>query len=95
MKGILLDDTGELVIRNGSVAIGNTDEQSAKLLLAGAPGEWKEYPTTGIGIMRMQHGAIDRFLDRDIRVQLNSIGINVKTLSITEKGIEIAIEAIP
>jgi hypothetical protein len=89
MKGILLDDSGEVVVANGELALGDIDEQTIKLLFASAPGEWKERPTAGIGVQTMQHGATDRFAERTIRVQLEAAGFNLKKLSITAAGIEV------
>jgi hypothetical protein len=89
MKGILLNETGDIAVANGGMVIGDTSQQAVQLLFTGAQGEWKEHPTMGIGIKRIQHGAIDRFLDRTIRVQLEGIGFDVKKLDITEKGIEL------
>ena len=89
MRGVLLDETGDLTVANGGLVIGDADQQAVQLLFIGTQGEWKEHPMMGIGIKRMQHGATDRFLDRTIRVQLEGIGFNVKKLDITEKGVEL------
>jgi hypothetical protein len=88
MKGILLDSNGDIMIANGGIVLGDSSEQSVQLLFIGAQGEWKEHPAMGIGIKRMQHGATDRFLERMVRVQLESIGLATKKLNITEKGID-------
>jgi hypothetical protein len=50
MNGILLDETGDIMIRNGSMAIGNNDMQSIALIIESQKGEFKEYPTLGFGI---------------------------------------------
>ena len=89
MTGILLDDTGDVIVANGSLAIGDVDEQALKLLFVSAPGEWKEHPTAGIGVKAMQHGAVDRFTERAIRVQLEAAGFSLKKLSVSEAGIDI------
>jgi hypothetical protein len=89
MRGILLDETGDIAVANGGVVIGDAGQQTVQLLFIGAQGEWKEYPMMGIGIKRIQNGAIDRFLDRTIRVQLEGLGFKIKKIDITEKGIEL------
>jgi hypothetical protein len=89
MKGILLDEDGDLMVRNGGLVVGDVKEQTVQLLFISAAGEWKEHPTVGIGIKTMQHGATDRFTDRTIRVQLEAIGFKLKTLNITSAGIEV------
>ena len=88
MKGILLDRDGDLAVVNGALVIGDADRQAVQMLFIGAQGEWKEHPTVGIGVKRMQHGAPGRFFERDARIQLESIGFSTKKIDITEKGIE-------
>jgi hypothetical protein len=89
MRGILLDDSGDLLVRGGGLAVGDTDEQTVKLLFVSAPGEWHGHPTVGIGVKTMQNGAADRFAERRIRVQLEAIGFNLKKLNIASAGIEV------
>jgi hypothetical protein len=87
--GIQLNGEFDLEVAHGSLAVGNTDEQALKLLFLLAPGELKGSPTVGVGISAMQHGAADRFFDGHVRVQLAAAGFKVKTLSITEAGVEV------
>ena len=88
MKDLLLDEEGDLKIVNGDFFIGDAAEQSVELLLISKPGEWKEFPQVGCDIQKARNGKIDRFLERNVRVQLESDGFEIDKLNITEKGIE-------
>lgn len=46
----LTDDTGDLIISNGDFAVGLSDVQHAVDIIESNPGDWKEYPTCGVGI---------------------------------------------
>jgi hypothetical protein len=48
--GILLDENGDIMVRNGSMVIGDTTLQNQYLILVAQKGEIKEYPTLGVGI---------------------------------------------
>ncbi len=58
-QGICIGENGDLLIRNGTLAIGNTLYQNQYLILGSQPGEWKEFPTLGAGIA-------DLALDHDL-----------------------------
>lgn len=89
MKDLLLDENGDLKIVNGDFVIGDASEQSVEQLLISKPGEWKEFPQVGCNIQKSRNGKIDRFLERNIRVQLESDGFKVGKLNVTEQGIEL------
>lgn len=88
MKDILLQDN-DLQIINGDFFVGESQNQSVELLLTTMQGEWKEHPEAGCGLSKAQNGVIDRFFQRNIRVQLEADGFAIENLNITEKGIEI------
>lgn len=50
MKGILVDDDGNIMVRNASLAIGDISVQCAKLLLFSYKGELKNAPNLGGGV---------------------------------------------
>ena len=89
MKDLLLDDDGDLKIINGDFVIGEAEVQSVERLLISKPGEWKEFPQVGCDIKKSMNGSIGRFLERNVRVQLESDGFSIEKLNITEKGIEL------
>lgn len=88
MKDILLKDN-DLDFCKGDFSVGESANQSVEHLLISSQGEWKEMPETGADIASANNGAIDRFMDRRIRVQLESDGFVVSQLEITEKGINL------
>ena len=51
--GILLDQNGDIMVRNGGMVIGDTTLQNQYLILVAQKGEFKEYPTLGVGISDM------------------------------------------
>jgi len=53
MKGILLDETGDVMVQNGSMVIDDSTLQNQYLILLAQKGEFKEYPTLGVGISDM------------------------------------------
>jgi hypothetical protein len=90
MTGILIDgQTGDLAVRDGAMAIGPIDAQNVEILFALSQGELKISPLTGIGIARSRNGAVDRFVERDIRVQLEADGFKLKRLTVGEDGITV------
>jgi hypothetical protein len=48
--GILLDENGDIMIKNGSMVIGDSTLQNQYMILAAQKGEFKEYPMLGVGI---------------------------------------------
>lgn len=88
MKDILLEND-DLQLVNGDFFVGDSQNQSVELLLKTMQGEWKQHPEAGCGLSKAQNGVIDRFLNRNIRVQLQADGFSVEKLNIGENGLEI------
>lgn len=88
MQDFTLNDF-DIVTENGDFKISDSQSQSVEMLLLSKQGEWKQHPEAGCDIMKAKNGIIDRFLDREIRVQLDADGFQLERLNITEKGIEI------
>jgi hypothetical protein len=72
MKGILLDNDGDLMIRNGSVVIGDVDAQITEHILQAYPGAYKEVPTIGAHLAGDLNGTFDPFLEGKIKEMLQS-----------------------
>ena len=83
MKGILLHtETNDIIIRNGMMATGTTDEQNAQLIVLAEKGEFKEYPQLGVGISQfLKSTGREKELLRAIRIQLALDGIRPKQLT--------------
>lgn len=88
MKDFLTQDN-DLELISGDFFIGESQNQSVEFLLISSQGEWKEHPEAGADILLAENGAINRFLDRRIRVQLEADNFKIKQLEITEKGINL------
>ena len=63
--------TGDLMIESGALAIGNTNEQNAHLILTAEKGEFKEYPQLGVGAIKyIRTVGTEKMLMREVAVQL-------------------------
>ena len=49
---ILLDEQGDLLIRNGDLVIGDDSAQVLSLLVASVQGMWEQHPHAGIGLVK-------------------------------------------
>jgi hypothetical protein len=92
MKGILVDDNGELIVNNGSMTIDDVVFQSSALLIAAFTGEMKHAPLLGGNIRKMIHGSVDPFWVSRMRLQLAAIGVVVENLSVNENGVNLEIK---
>lgn len=76
-RGILVDSKGEIVIRNGTLAIGETLTQEVALLLLTSKGEIRHDVLCGCDLRRYMNGRIRRTeLQRIVRVQVERDGKN-------------------
>jgi hypothetical protein len=90
MKGVIIDrQTGDLAIAGGALVIGEADAQRVEMIVALTQGDLKSSPLTGVGIGRSRGGATGRFVERDIRVQLEADGFKISRLTVGEQGITI------
>lgn len=71
----LLDDSGDLLFKDGDLVVGESDHQHIQDTINAEPGWWKEFPTDGVGI-RKYLGSNDRQQDiqKQIKVQLQVDG---------------------
>ena len=89
---ILTDDDGDLVVKNADLATGASDEQHVIDILRAEPGQYKQYPLMGASIINAKNGALDGVLRKNIRVNLESDGYFINTLTQDETGINIDFE---
>ena len=81
MNALILDKDNELVIKDGTLAIGETREQNAQLIILAEKGEFKEHPQLGVGISQfLKSTGREKELLRTIRVQLALDGIRPRTI---------------
>ncbi|MBR5028600.1 MAG: hypothetical protein IKX51_05200 [Bacteroidales bacterium] len=92
MTGILIDNNCELAVRDGLLALGNTAEQNAALILTTGKGDWKENPALGASIIQYLHSqASDITIERQIRLQLKLDNISPKTLKVEDGAITLEV----
>lgn len=85
---ILLDDDLDISIKNKDLVIGESKQQHADLLIQTLPGELKEYPLTGFGIVRKlnQVNYSTKQFIRDLKVELVNDGFVDPEVSFTDDG---------
>ena len=101
--GILLDpETGDLLVaaqRDAAglivqgLEIGTTTFQNQALILQAAKGEFKEYPTLGVGISDILGDDEITGWKREIALQLEADGMKVKTVDLDLKNNKLTIDA--
>ena len=94
MIDILLDKvTNDLIIENGDLKLGYSDEQHQKLLLLAEKGAYKENPLVGVGILKQLENENPSELLREIRNQFTSDGMTINSLSYDEFTGKLLIDA--
>lgn len=88
----LLDDDGDLLIRDGDFVIGDMEPQHVDDLAFSFKGEWKEWPLLGAEAQRKlkQRESITK-LKKDIRKELEDDGY--EDVTVTATGTDIIINA--
>jgi len=86
---IMLDDDGDLAVSaDGDFVVGNSDEQNIELLLVATPGQFKQYPSLGIGLQyelkKQDNNAAS--IKRRAQVNLTADGYKLKDISLDKTG---------
>jgi hypothetical protein len=92
MKDILLDNEGNLLVRNGEPVIGDSRYQNAAVLLGAWMGEFKNDPLLGGNVKDMINGITDPFWVGQAKAQLKRCLLDPQKLTVTETGIELILE---
>ena len=82
MKDILLDEDFDLLIKDGDLVIGDSDEQHKNLLLLCSKGDFKENPDVGVGIESYLESEDPAALIREIKQQYSADGMRVNEIKI-------------
>lgn len=91
--GIQIDDSGDLVVTDGSMAVGDTLAQNEFLLLVSGPGDLKEFPLMGAGISDMACDNDTTGWKRRIIDALKDDGLRVRSLELAADGTLTRLEA--
>ena len=86
MNDILLEENGDLSIKNGDFDIGFSDNQHQEHILLANKGEFKEFPEIGVGIAAMLSD--DDYTDMliEIKKNLEYDGMKIKNVKFDETG---------
>ncbi len=89
--GMLIDpETGDLMVRDSSLVVGDNTGQVAQAVLQANRGEFKEHPLLGAEIVKLQHGNGDQMWAASARDMLHAAGVPVKRVRL--EGNEITLE---
>jgi len=89
---IRIDQQFDLVFEDGDFALGDSTEQNQMLILLSVPGEFKQFPTIGVGLEDYLNDERPGNLMESIRKNFLLDGMHLKRFTITEKG-ELDIDA--
>lgn len=88
-RGMLLGDDGDLMVENGGLAIGQTDDQNVSMLISASKGEFKHAPALGVGMVdfiKKSSPSASEELKRRISVNLKADGYKVNRLNLSPAG---------
>ncbi len=80
---ILFDETGDLAVSGGDLLTGDATMQHQADLLSAFEGEYKQFPTTGVGLSNFLNDEDTREMGRKIRMQFDRDGIQINTMTVT------------
>lgn len=85
MKGILLGDDLDLVIENGTVAIGESAQQEMVIMMLCEKGEIKHDPACGLGLLKWGKGqrSLDN-IESEIRSQAEYCQIRISDIQLDQ-----------
>lgn len=87
MSGILIDEKGgDLLIDNGSIAIGDNTLQCVEQLIKSIRGEYKEFPLVGGECFKLLHGVYSRFWSNRVKKMCKAMGVPVKQIGYNKQG---------
>lgn len=92
MKGILIDENGNMIIRGGSVILGDVEPQICEHLLAAFTGEYKQEPLLGGNAKRMIAGTPSPFWAGHVKQQLKTCKVDVQTIRVANDDIEVILK---
>lgn len=82
-QDLSLNENDDLIIANGDLVVKTSDEQHVNHLLKANKGYYKEFPTTGCGLIAfIKKQNADKLIEHEISTQLNADGYLTNNLSI-------------
>ncbi|MDR1984973.1 MAG: hypothetical protein LBQ28_09150 [Prevotellaceae bacterium] len=90
MTGILTNtETGDLIVKNGTLATGDITSQVIEHVLVANRGEYKEMPLVGGEIDKMRNGNPETFWRGQFKDMLKYCGVNITELDVENGNIKI------
>lgn len=88
MKGILIDGgTGDLLVENSRLVIGDTEAQTVETVLVANRGEFKESPLIGGEVMQMLGGVVDVMWPSRVKKMLKACGVDCSRMKVDNNEI--------
>lgn len=84
MKGILVDDNGDLMVSGGRLVIGDNRAQVAQHLIGAFAGEYKNAPLLGGNARNMIAGQPDPFWAGSVKSQLKQCLVEAERVAVEE-----------
>lgn len=87
MRGMLIDAaSGDLLIEQGRIAVGDTEGQTAEAVVRTMRGELKEHPLLGGEAGRMRGGQPDVMWPGEVRQMLRGCGVECERVTMESDG---------
>jgi hypothetical protein len=88
VQDILHTPDGDLAFRNGDFIVGDSDAQHVQDITFAMPGDFRQSPLVGVGIMNYLNGPVDASgfinLRKTIRLQLQADGYIIAKLTLAK-----------
>lgn len=79
---IMLDESGDIAIKNGDLVVGESSAQHQRLLLLCSPGDIMSAPLVGVGLMSYTNDDANADeLTKNIQKQFEADGMRVKKIT--------------
>lgn len=90
MRGILFDfERGDVCVEQGTLAVGQVDEQVVQTVLMAFKGEFKESPMIGGEIKKQMGGCVDVMWPGMMKRMLKACGVTVNKITVNNDIITI------
>ena len=77
-------ETGALMIRSGTLVVGDTTAQTAEAVLQAMRGEFKEFPLLGAETLKMLGGTYNPTWTADTKAMLQVCGLSVSRVEVKD-----------
>lgn len=84
VKDYLIDDSGDLKFENGDLATGFSDPIHQEDIIISDIGNWKEFPTLGVGVNRYLNGPNIQALKKYVKLHLESDDYKVRAVDVID-----------